>query len=92
MPRPKKIREVFFSPNVIYFKPRAVPLSELKEMNLNLDEIEALRLCDLEKIKQKEAAQKMKVSQSTFSRILVAARKKVAQALVRGEAISIQKK
>lgn len=91
MPRPRKLRKIFFSPNTIYFKPRAVPLSELKEVNLSLDELEVLRLGDLERIKQKEAAQKMKISQSTFSRTLTAARKKVAQALVRGEAIRIQK-
>jgi uncharacterized protein len=92
MSRPRKERKIFFSPNVVYFKPRAVPLSALKEMNLDLDEIEALRLCDLEGRKQKEASQKMRISQSTFSRILVRARKKTAQALVKGEAISIQKK
>ncbi len=91
MSRPKKLRKVFFSPNAVYFKPRAVPLSGLEEVSLGPDELEALRLCDLERIKQKEAAQRMKISQSTFSRILAAARKKAAQALVRGEAIRIQK-
>jgi len=91
MSRPRKLRKVFFSPNVIYFKPRAVPLSELKEVSLSPDELEALRLCDLERIKQREAARRMKISQSTFSRILAVARKKVAQALVRGEAVRIQK-
>ncbi len=91
MSRPRKLRKVFFSPNIIYFKPRAVPLSALKEVSLSPDELEALRLCDLERIKQKKAAQRMKISQSTFSRTLTAARKKVAQALVKGEAIRIQK-
>jgi len=92
MPRPKKVRKVSFAPDVVYFKPRAVPLSELKEIELNLDELEAMRLCDLEKMGQKEVAEKMKISQSTLSRIITSARKKIAQALVEGRAIAIQKR
>ena len=46
MVRPIKPRRVLFSPNVVYFKPRAVPLSLLDEVDLGIDELEALRLCD----------------------------------------------
>jgi len=92
MVRPKKPRRVLSDPNVVYFKPRAVPLSMLKEISLSLDELEALRLCDLENLNQTIAAQKMKISQSTLSRILISARSKVAQALIEGKAIKIHKK
>ncbi len=90
--RPKKPRRVLFDPEVVYFKPRAFPLSMLEEVSLSLDELEALRLCDLKNLDQKTAARKMKISQSTLSRILISARKKVAQALIEGKAIKIYKK
>jgi len=63
----------------------------LEEVDLSMDELEALRLCDLENLEQTEAAKKMKVSQSTLQRILTSARKKVALALVEGKAIKISK-
>jgi predicted DNA-binding protein (UPF0251 family) len=92
MVRPRKPRKVFFDPRVIYFKPRAIPLSELKEVGLASDELEAIRLCDLKNLEQKEAAKKMKISQSTLQRILTSARRKIAEALTQGKAIRIQKK
>jgi len=82
---------VLFDPAVVYFKPRAVPLSMLEEVDLNIDELEALRLCDLKDLEQTEGARKMKISQSTFQRILTSARKKVAGALIDGKAIKIRK-
>ena len=91
MPRPRKIRFVGFQPNVYYFKPRGIPLRLLSEVKLNVDELEALRLADFEGQDQLEAAEKMKVSQSTLQRILTSARKKVAKALVIGEAIRVEK-
>jgi len=92
MARPKKQRMIRFDPNVTYFKPRAVPLSVLKEVNLEVDELEAIRLCDLKDCNQIEAAKKMGISQSTLQRILVSARRKVAEALIEGKAIKIRKK
>jgi len=92
MVRPLKPRRVLFDPDVVYFKPRAVPLSLLDEVEIGIDELEALRLCDLKDLEQKEAAKKMKVSQSTLQRILTSARKKVVEALTEGKAIKIRKK
>ena len=92
MARPIKPRRVLFDPDVVYFKPRAVPLSVLEEVDLSIDELEALRLCDLKDLEQKEAAKKMEVSQSTLQRVLTSARKKVAKALTEGKAIKIRKK
>ena len=91
MVRPIKPRRILFDPDVVYFKPRAVPLSMLEEVDLSMDELEALRLCDLKNLEQTEAAKKMKVSQSTLQRILASARKKVALALVEGKAIKIRR-
>jgi predicted DNA-binding protein (UPF0251 family) len=91
MARPTKPRRVLFDPDVLYFKPRAVPLSILDEVDLSIDELEALRLCDLKDFEQKEAAKKMKISQSTLQRILTLTRKKVAEALTEGKAIKIRK-
>ena len=91
MVRPLKPRRVLFDPDVVYFKPRAVPLSVLEEVDLSIDELEALRLCDYKNLEQTEAAKKMKISQSTLQRILTSARKKVAEALIEGKAIKIRK-
>lgn len=89
MSRPEKKRKINFDPNVVYFKPRAVPLSELEEVILEIDELEALRLCDFEELSQTESAKKMNISQSTLQRILTLGRKKVSEALIKGKAIKI---
>lgn len=90
MPRPKRLRWISFRPGVTYFKPRGIPLRFLEEVNLTVDELEALRLADFKQLDQRLAAKKMKISQSTFQRILTSARKKVSQGLVEGKAIRIE--
>jgi len=90
MSRPKKHRFVEFKPGVTYFKPRAVPLSELDEVKLGIEELEALRLEFLEKNNYSDSAKKMNVSRATFSRTLHSAGKKIADALVNGKAIRIE--
>jgi len=89
MPRPRHCRRVAMLPHVTYYKPRGVPLSMLQCIELAVDELEALRLADLEGLYQEEAAQRMNVSRQTFGRILDASHKKVADALVHGKALSI---
>lgn len=90
MVRPRKKKIVSFEPDVTYFKPRAVPLSDLEEIELTIDELEALRLVNLEKLSQTGAANKMGVHQSTFQRTLNRAREKITEALVKGKAIKIK--
>ena len=87
MVRPKKPRQVSFDPNVTYFKPRAIPLSELEEVDLDVDELEALRLCDRDGLTQEEAGLKMGVSRGTIQRIITIARRKTAEALSEGRAL-----
>ncbi len=89
MTRPTKQRQVGFKPDVTYFKPRGIPLSILEEVDLAVDELEAIRLCDQKNLDQTRAAQKMKISQSTLQRILTSAHKKIARALISGKAIKI---
>lgn len=57
---------------------------------LNVDELEAMRLCDVEGLEQEEAASRMQVSRGTFQRILYAGRKKTATALCKGMGILIE--
>jgi predicted DNA-binding protein (UPF0251 family) len=64
-------------------------MPELDIMELRLDEMEALRLCDMNGLDQEEAADRMEISQSTLQRTLAAARHKVATALAEGQAIQI---
>ncbi len=90
MPRPFKKRNINPDLNFHYFKPKAIPLSELEENILKSDELEAIRLKYLEKLEQTECANKMNISQSTFQRILSSANTKIADALVYGKAIKIE--
>lgn len=89
MARPKKNRLVANDPRVSYFKPRGIPLRLLKEVHLSIDEMEALRLADMENLSQEEAGQQMGVSRATFGRIVQRARNIVAEALVVGKAIRV---
>ena len=91
MPRPQKRRRVMGRPNSSYFKPAGVRMVNLVETNLSLPEFEAIRLIDFEKISQAEAGNKMQVSQSTLSRILTSGRRKIADAIINGKAIKIEK-
>ncbi len=90
MPRPKIRRCLRFKPVVKFFKPRGIPLRYLKEVRLAADELEALKLHDLDGLTHTQAAKKMKISQPTFGRILNKAYQKVAKALVKGLAIRLE--
>ncbi len=79
--RPKKTRWVKCSPSERFFKPQAKYSSKLPIV-LTLDEFEAVRLLDYEHLSQIQAAREMRVHRSTVSRIISAARQKIAQALV----------
>ncbi|NJL07825.1 MAG: DUF134 domain-containing protein [Methylacidiphilales bacterium] len=89
MPRPRKPRIVREDIPVRYFKPRGIPLSELDEVVLTVDGLEALRLADAEGLEHTAAAELMGVSRPTFSRLVAVARTAVATALSRGWAIHI---
>ena len=64
----------------------------LRVVELSSEEMESLRLKNIEGLEQKVCAEKMNTSQSTFQRILSSAYQKVSEALIEGKAIKIQDK
>jgi predicted DNA-binding protein (UPF0251 family) len=88
--RPTRWRRVDFLPEVTYFKPAGVPLAALQEVQLSVEEAEAIRLKDVEELEQEEGAQRMNISRTTFARVLNSARQKMADALLNGKAIKIE--
>ncbi len=90
MPRPLKCRRVSSLPGITYFKPAGIPMRLLDEIQVSLDELEAIRLKDLEGLEQEQGAEKMNISRPTFQRILSSARQKLADVLLNGKALRIE--
>ncbi len=90
MPRRKRHRYVHQEPPISVYKPAGIPIKELDEILITLDEYEAMRLADFEGMNQREACEIMQISQSTFNRVLAAARKKIAQGIVEGHVLRIE--
>lgn len=90
MPRPCCCRRIAGKPAASVFKPMGIPVVDLDEVVMTLDEFEAMRLADLKGFYQERAAEQMNVSRTTFSRIIDAAHRKIAEALVHGKALRIE--
>ena len=90
MPRPFCHRRIAGRPAAPIFKPIGIPMLELEEVVMTLDEFEAIRLADLDGLYQEQAAAQMNVSRATFSRIIEAAHRKLADVLVHGKALRIE--
>ena len=90
MSRPCRCRRIRCKPDTNYFKPRGIPLNMLEEVNLTLDELEAIRLADLEELYQEDAAKKMNISRQTFGNIINLAHKKIADVLLNAKALKIE--
>lgn len=90
MPRPTKFRKVEFFPEECYFVPFGKENCSESCIALKIEELEAMRLKDIEGLNQEACAEKMQISRQTFQNIIDSARKKVALALTEGRAISIQ--
>jgi len=88
--RPRRKRKIEFLPEVTYFKPAGIPMRQIQTEVLTLDEIEAIRLADLNNLTQEEAAEKMEISRVTFLRIIDRAHQKIAKALISGYAIKME--
>jgi predicted DNA-binding protein (UPF0251 family) len=69
------------------FKPTGISMKETERISLYKDELEALKLCDLDGLTQEEAGRSMGISRGTVQRILAGARKKTALALSQGKAL-----
>lgn len=90
MPRPTKWRKIENIPAVPYFIPSEKDSPEVEKNILKLEELEAIRLKDLEGMEQEECAARMEVSRPTFQRILISARGKIADSLINGKSILIE--
>lgn len=84
-------KHIKFNPTVSFFKPQGIPLTNLKTIELSLEEIESYRLRYIENLDQRQAAQKLSTSTSTYQRLLYSACQKIAEALTTGKALKIIK-
>jgi uncharacterized protein len=90
VPRPCRCRNIRCRPDANYFKPRGIPLDTLEEVNLTLDELEAVRLADYEGLYQEDAAKKMNISRQTLGNIINSAHRKIADVLLHAKALKIE--
>ena len=72
------------------FKPTGIPMGEIEKIALYRDELEALKLCDMDGLTQEEAGDKMGISRGTVQRLLSEARKKTATALAECKALVLE--
>jgi len=85
----RRCRHIGFSPRHRCFKPCGMRQNELQSVELEADELEAIRLIDFEGLYQQECAERMQISRTTFSRTVERARRKIADALLHGKSINI---
>jgi len=88
--RPQRYRWVENIPDITHFRPAGTSAAKTDQVKLTLDELEAIRLADLDGLYQEQAAEKLKVSRQTFGRIINSAHQKIAEALVMGKSILIE--
>ena len=91
MPRPRKRRICRTFDGDRVFKPRSIPMTELAQIRLELGELEAMRLCDVEGLDQRQAGTRMGVSRGTVQRLLAAGRAKLVRALLQPAALLIER-
>jgi len=90
VPRPTRCRRIAFLPELTVFKPAGIPGRTLEEIVLTLDELEAIRLSDLEGLYQEDAASLMGISRQTFGNIVTTAHRKLADCIVKGKMLRIE--
>lgn len=89
MPRPRKRRMCRSFNGDRVFKPRSIPMTELRTTRLELSELEAMRLCDLEGCDQEAAGLRMNLSRGTIQRLVKSGRTKVLEALLHSRALIV---
>lgn len=87
--RPKKVRYIQSMPKILQFSPRGKP-GRPEEIELSIDQLEALKLADFQGFSQSEGAMAMQLSRPSFGRLLREARRLIADALVNGKIIKIR--
>jgi predicted DNA-binding protein (UPF0251 family) len=89
-PRPKKPRLCGCQFKGRAFKPTGIPMTEIEKIPIFRDELETMKLCDMEGLSQEEAGKRMGISRGTVQRILSSARKKAARALAECKALVLE--
>jgi len=89
MVRPQKERRIENLPPITHYKPVGIPLHDIEEIIVTIEEMEAIRLADIEQLDQATAAASMEISRPTFHRIINLAHQKIATALWQGQAIRV---
>lgn len=89
MVRPHKERRIEKLPPLTHYKPVGIPLHDIEEIILTIEEMEAIRLADIEQLDQGTAAASMDISRPTFHRIVNLAHQKIATALWQGQALRV---
>lgn len=87
--RRKKIRYIQKMPDILQFSPRG-KAGRPDEVELKIDEYEAIKLADYQGYDQAEGAMAMGISRPSFGRILRSARHSIADALSNGKIIRIR--
>lgn len=87
MARPRRCRRICTEPAYDHFGPEGISAGE--QVILTLDEYEALRLIDLEKLTHAQCGQQMDVSRTTVTELYESARYKVADSIVHGKPLVI---
>ncbi|MFB1487292.1 MAG: DUF134 domain-containing protein [Thiocapsa sp. C3-sup] len=88
--RKRRARCIGFDPGFLCFKPCGRPGRGLETLTLRADEMEAIRLADLEGLYQEDCAVRMGISRTTLSRTLAQARRKVTDALINGKRLVVE--
>ncbi|KRQ87165.1 hypothetical protein ABG79_00963 [Caloramator mitchellensis] len=89
MARPKKHRKIYYVPNIKIYGPLDGSGCE-EVIVMTYEELESLRLMDLEGLDQNECADKMLVARSTFQRIYTEAKRKIADSIVNAKVLKIE--
>jgi predicted DNA-binding protein (UPF0251 family) len=90
--RKRKSRNIDADHSSLSFKPCGLRKDLLEIVIIYEDEIEAIRLADLNSLYQQECADMMGISRTTFSRLVESARKKVADALLNKKVLTVEKR
>ena len=87
MARPTRCRRICMEPAHSRFRPEGIPTDE--NVNMTLDEYEAIRLIDLNKCTHEQCARQMGISRTTVTEIYESARYKLADSVVHGKILSL---
>lgn len=87
MARPSRCRRICTEPDYDSFIPEGVSCGE--DVVLTVDEYEAIRLIDLEKLTHEQCGRQMDISRTTVTEVYESAREKIADSIVNGKALVI---